>query len=218
MQGTGCTTIAGPREPLYNSGVAAGTPSRFRFVGSQVTTPGGLTVNPNHECRTGYVVKTPPGGGAGSLIDLVGTNFMPYDADIVMINGGVNDLDPGVNNDTAANLLTYWSSLLDAVNAKLSRSWQQIVALNLLKRLDGTDSKHVTFNAGIGAVISGKSYAPRVTLVDIYNCVTRQVVGQGYGDAIHPNDEGCGNIATTVWANTSFRAALVAARAKAILP
>lgn len=218
MQGTGATALAGMREPLYNLAAAAGVPRRIRFVGSQTTTPGGLTVNPNHEGHSGWVVKSPAGSGGGSLTDLVGTGFFPYDPDIVLLAGGTNDIDPAVNNDSAATLATSWGTYLDKANAYLSRSWQQIVALNLLKRLDATDSKAQAFNALVGGVISGKPYASRVWLVDVYAAIPSPQVGVNMADNVHPNDTGYTAVASVIWASSNFQSALAAARPRAVLP
>lgn len=212
FQGTGAATLAGPREPLYNLGIAAGLPKRFRWIGSQVTNVGGLANNPNHECRTGYVVNVTVGAGSGSLTTTLLAQAQPWDPDIFLLQGGTNDIDPGVNNDSAATLNGNISIWLDKAAGLFSKKWQQIVLVNLLKRTDGTDAKCVSTNALLAATVAGKSYASRVFLVDTYAAVKRPVIGQGMNDAAHPNDEGCGDWANAIWASANFQAALLAAR------
>jgi lysophospholipase L1-like esterase len=126
------------------------------------------------------------------------------------LGGGTNDI--GINGDSAATVASSLSTWLDTIWALKEKYWCQIVVCSVLKRLDGNDSTVQAYNALIPGVIASKSYKANIWFVDMYNAVTRQVVGQGYNDVVHPNDEGYGNMATVKWANPNYQAALAAAR------
>ncbi len=208
-QGTGASVQAAYRTAVYNSGVSAGIPQQIRFVGSQTAAGPTLTANPNHEGHSGYVVKP---GAVQSLSDLTTTQTQPWDPDIAILFGGTNDLDPLVGNDSAATLAGYLATWLDVTYARFSRANQQIIVFNLLKRLDATDSKVVTYNALIGGVISGKAYASRVFLVDIYASIANPAIGVNMNDAVHPNDTGYPLVGAAIWASPQFQSAVSAAR------
>lgn len=183
----------------------------FRFVGSQLANIGGLTINPNHEGHSGFVVRQGT-GAAGSLIDVILANFFPYDPDIVILAGGTNDIDPTVNDDDPATLAASLSTELDAVFGMFTRENQQIIVFSLLKRLDVTDTKVQAYNALVPGIIAGKAYASRVWFVNIYDCVERQVVGEGYSDFVHLKNEGYNNLASVAYADSHFQSAITAAK------
>ncbi len=118
---------------------------------------------------------------------------------IVVFNAGTNDIASNVLNDTAANTITSISTWMDAAWSYRTTPRFQIVLCELLRRLDADNTKVIEVNAGLPAVIASKAYASNVTLIAMYDAITRAVVGQGYNDVVHPNDEGYGDMAARLW-------------------
>lgn len=205
VRGDGCETKAGFRERLY--GVANGG---FRFVGSQSyggsPPPGGLSANPQHEGHAFYYIRDGGSPAHGSLINFINTGGVTqYGPDLVLLEGGTNDIALG--GDSAAAVLANFSTYIDQAYAYRTKSWMRIVVLNIFKRFDAFDATVQTVNAGLAAVVAGKSFASAVTLIDVYDAAG---VG-GMADAVHYNDVGATNIANAIWAG-GFQTALAAAR------
>jgi hypothetical protein len=124
-----------------------------------------------------------------------------------------------VNNDSAATLATSLGTELDTIAAKFSKSWQQIIVWSLIKRLDATDTKVQAYNALIDGVIATKTYKARVWHgTGSYDAVRRQVIGQGYNDAVHLLDEGYTDEANAMFADPAWKSALAAAQARLPTP
>lgn len=203
VRGDGCETKAGFRERLYT--VANGG---LRFVGSQsfAGAGGGLAVNPQHEGHAFYYIRDGGTPAHGSLINFIDTGGLTqYGPDLAILEGGTNDIALG--GDSAATVLANFSTYIDRAYAYRTKSWMRIVVLNIFKRLDAFDATVQTVNAGLAAVVAGKSFASVITLIDVYDAAG---VG-GMADDVHYNDVGATNIANAIWAG-GFQTALTAAR------
>lgn len=193
VEGDNAQTLPGWRYGVWNSAIGG-----IRFTGARSYAGVGnyLTANPQHEGHPFYYVRQ--SAGAANLIDVTTTSAGLYKPQIVILAGGTNDI--ALNGDSAATVATSISSWLDAAWAIRTAADQKLVLCTILKRLDGNDSTVQAANALLPAVVSGKSYAANITLIDMYAAIRRPVVGQGYNDAVHPNDEGYTDMATAMWA------------------
>lgn len=216
LQGVGSTLQSGWRQTWYNLNRTAGGLRRFRFVGSQVTTLNGLTVNPNHEGITGTVVHP---GNASSIINAPGGfGIQPqtpiFTPDIILLQAGTNDLDPGVLNDSPATLAASWSTELDiAFGLIRCKSWAVIIFLPLLVRTDATNTKILAANALIAATVAAKSYAARIFVPLTYSAsIPNPTVGVNMNDVVHPNDAGYIPAGTALATDPATIAAIQAAR------
>lgn len=197
--GVAAETLAGWREPLYNL-AAATTTTKLYMVGS-LSFDGnahGLAADPFNEGHSNYVIRS--GTGFGSLIDATSTyTATAYHANINILAGGTNDLAADHNNDSAATVLASMSTWLDLVWAQRTSARHQIILCEILKRLDADNSKVITVNAGLAALVAGKSYAANIQIAPMYASITRAVIGQGYFDAVHPLNEGYTDMANAMW-------------------
>lgn len=176
--GVGAATLAAWREGVYNTFSAASRP--IRFVGSQsfAGNSSGLAADPDCECISGASIDT--------TLSPVSTRIQTYSPDVVVMAGGTNDI--GAEGHSSSTVLTTISSWLDTVWGYRPYPWFQIVLVDVLRRKDAFDSTVQTVNAGIDAVVAGKSYASHVT-----RCLTYSVLSDGdyaAADNVHPSDTG----------------------------
>jgi len=197
--GVGAATLAAWREGAYNSSIAVG--KTLRFVGSQsfAGNSGGLAADPDCECI--------PGATIFGVLNPVTFRMATYSPDIVVAAAGTNDIDPAVGNHSAATALSDLSTWLDLIWSFRPYPWFQIVLANILRRKDAADSTAQTFNAGIAAVVAGKSYRTHITTFDQYNAL----LDADYNDAVHPNDAGYTKLAAIY--GPAIRSALGVAQA-----
>ncbi len=193
--GVWAETLAGYREPLYN---LAHPTTNLYLVGSQsfAGNAGGLAVDPWCDGYPGYCIRS--GSAGGSLQDtmsgLAAKQVQGPIAAIVL--AGTNDINQG---DVTATVLASMSTFLDLIWSFRSGPKFQILLCQILKRLDGFDAEVQSVNAGIPSLVSGKSYTGNVIQVPMYAAVQRPVIGQGYHDAVHPDNEGYTDMANLLW-------------------
>lgn len=167
---------------------------KIHYVGSQsfAGTDNSLAANPQHEGHNGYTIA--------QLLVIVQQNEAIYSPDVVQLEMGINTITAGAD---APTVLAQYSTMLDTVWNLRTKGWLQIVPVTILKILDPAfDAVVQAVNAGLPALIAGKSYASHVTLnAGFYNGIADQTVGGGYAaGGIHPNDTGfTTNLGTVVY-------------------
>lgn len=202
--GVNAQTRAGWRELMYQFATAT-TDQKLYFAGTQsfAGNSNGLTADPFNEGRPGWVVKASaaqvPPASFGSLSDFAST-VSNRGATVAILAGGTNDIASNVLNDSAAATASSISTWLDAVWANRTTPRFQIVLFAVLKRLDADDTKVQQLNALMPDVAASKSYWQNIIFCSgMYSAIVRPVVGQGYNDVVHPNDEGYDDMARAGW-------------------
>jgi lysophospholipase L1-like esterase len=204
--GVGGTDQASYRTGVFNAMQTAGTP--LYFVGS--LSQGGTTLlnDPYNEGHSGYCVDAAAQSFFGSLTLVAVPHIPTYNPDLVILQGGTNDIGEFLSD--APTVLAALSAQLDAVWALRTSSHFQIVQFTILNRFDnsGYNTTVQTVNAGIPAMVAGKSYKSSITVVDIYSSVSSANIPGG----LHPNDAGYTQYGAFIAADSGWQRALSNAR------
>lgn len=155
------------RSSLYFALLAAG--QQIQFVGNPTTSNGGSGAGPSGVLAIDPYNDGINGAQIAGIWGNSGTDVTSALApDICMLEGGTNNVTAGQNS---ATVLAAWSTYLDVVNAWLLNPQAKIIVQQIFKRYDnaGLDTVSQAVNAGLPALIAGKSYATRCSILPCYN-------------------------------------------------
>jgi len=184
VYGVGATLLGGWRQGAYGAFVSA--PPLIRFIGTQTGNPGGLTIDPNHEGIPGATIFQT------MIADDILSRIAAFGPDIVILQAGTNDI--GISGHTSGRVLADMSSELDIAYGYLTLPWSQIIVSYILRRKDSFNPTVQAVNAGIPAMVAGKSYASRVVIADgVYGALDDGDYAPA--DDVHPADSGYAKLA-----------------------